>query len=209
MDRIKAIKILAIGVMAGGLIEIIGWLAGVQALKSVRPSMVTMKFSTAVSFLMSGITLYFMAESRRGRATLAQVVLPATALVIMLIMATLFASTVFGLKSGVEDMFIREGAVAVKTTVPGRPSIVTMMDFILISIAAISVLFRSGRERKILFAAGAFLMATGVIALCGYALGVEYLYYSWPGLSTGMALVTALLFVLMGYGILMLSGEES
>lgn len=208
MDRIKAARIIAIFVTLSGLAGIFGWLYGVQVLRSVLPSMVTMKFTTAVSFFLSGIALFFVAESVRGRATVAQVVLPAATLIIMLIMATLLASVLFGVRTGIENLFIEEEAAALKTTVPGRPSIVTMADFIVVSIAAIAALFRARRQKKVFFIAGIFLLATGSLALMGYALGAEYLYYSWPGVSTGMALPTAVLFMFLGAGHIILSGVK-
>lgn len=206
MDRIRTIKAIAVIVTASGFIEVLGWFFGVQVLKSVFPWMVTMKFSTAVSFFLSGITLYYIAESLTGRSGVAQAVLPATALLIMLMMATLLASALFGLKSGIEDIFVEEEAGAVKTTVPGRPSLVTMSDFIIISAAAIAALFRGGRLRGILLASGVFIAANAAIALAGYVFGLDHLYYAWPGVSTGMALVTAILFLLLGSALAALSG---
>lgn len=206
MDDIRAARIIALIVAASGVAEILAWIFGVSVLISVLPSMVTMKFSTAVSFFLSGVALYFIAVSVGGRASAAQAVLPATALIIMLIMVTLLASALFGLKTGIENVFVEEAPAAVKTTVPGRPSLVTMADFIVISISAIAALFKGGRLKKILFSSGVILVTTGLLAISGYALGAEYLYFSWPGVSTGMALVTAVLFVLLGWGLRILSG---
>lgn len=205
MDSVKAVKIIAVAVAAGGLVEVLGWVFGVLALKSVLPSMVTMKFSTAVSFFLSGITLFFIAESGRGHVSVSQVVIPVTTLLVMLIMATLLASALLGLKTGVEDLFIKEEAAAVKTTVPGRPSLVTMADFIVFAAAGIGSLFRYRGQKNHMFFSGLFIIFTGAIALSGYILGSEYLFFSWPGVSTGMALVTAVLFELLGAGLIMLS----
>lgn len=206
MDRVRAARTIAVIISAAGLAEVFGWLFGVQALKSVLPSMAPMKFSTAVSFFLSGITLFFMAESLAGRASVAQVVLPATALIIMLIMATLLASVLFGLETGIEGLIVEEEPAAVKTTVPGRPSLVTMADFIVLGAAGIGSLFRHKGQKRLLFASGVFITATGASALTGYVFAVEYLYFSWPGLSSGMALVTAVLFELAGACLVILSG---
>ncbi|MBI2400277.1 MAG: hypothetical protein HYV23_04360 [Deltaproteobacteria bacterium] len=205
MDRIKAVRIIAVAVAVSGLVEMLGWFFGVQALKSVLPSMVTMKFTTAVSFFLSGITLFYIAESARGRASVAQAIIPVTTLMVMLIMATLLASSLFDLKTGIEDLFVEEEAAAVKTTVPGRPSLVTMADFIVFAAVGIGSLFRYRGQKHHLFFSGVFITATGVLALSGYILGIEYLFFSWPGVSTGMALVTAILFELLGAGLILLS----
>lgn len=205
MDMVRAVRIIAVAVAVSGLVEMLGWVFGVQALKSVLPSMVTMKFSTAVSFFLSGITLFFVAESERGRASIAQAVIPVTILLVMLIMATLLASVLFGVKTGIEDLFIEEETSAVKTTVPGRPALVTMADFIVFAAAGIGTLFRYRGQKYHLFFSGVFITATGALALSGYILGIEYLFFSWPGVSSGMAFVTAFLFELLGAGLIMLS----
>lgn len=208
MDRIRAAKTIAVIVSSAGLAGMLGWYLGVQPLKSVLPSMVTMKFTTAMSFFLSGITLFFIAESMAGRASVAQVVLPAVTLLIMLTMATLLASSIVGLKTGIEDLFVEEEPFAVKTTVPGRPSIVTMADFMTLGAAGVAALFRRAGA-WILLPCGAFIAITGATALLGYLLGFEGLYFSWPGISTGMALLTAILFVLAGSALVMLSGAAS
>src|SRR3990170_4024530 len=205
MDMVRTVRIIAVAVAVSGLAEIFAWVFDIQALKSVLPSMVTMKFSTAVSFFLSGITLFFIAESAHGRASIAQAVIPVTTLLVMLVMATLLASSLFGLKTGIEDLFVEEEAAAVKTTVPGRPSLVTMADFIALAAAGIGSLFRYGWQKGHLYFSGAFITATGALALVGYILGIEYLFFSWPGVSTGMALITAFLFELLGAGLIMLS----
>lgn len=207
MERIRAAKTIGVTVSAAGLAGVLGWYLDVQVLKSVLPSLVTMKFTTALSFFLAGVTLFFIGESLSGRGTIAQVVLPATTLVIMLIMTTLLASATFGLRTGLEELFVEEEDFAVKTTVPGRPSIVTMADFMALGAAGVGSLFRREWLGKLLFFCGVFISLTGAVALCGYVLGVEGLYFSWPGISTGMALATAVLFVLSGAALVMLSGE--
>ena len=205
----RAARMIAVTVSMAGLVGMLGWFFGIQSLKSVHPTMVTMKFSTALSFFVSGITLFFIAQGLSGRASVAQAVLPATALIIMLIMATLLASSIFGLETGIEGLFIAEESAAVKTTVPGRPSLVTMADFVVLAAAGMISLVRHRRQRKFLFASGVFIAATGVAALIGYVLGMESLYFSWPGVSTGMALVTAFIFTLAGADLMIISGAAS
>lgn len=209
MDRMRGSRIIAVTVSMAGLVGMLGWYFGIQALRSVHPAMVTMKFSTALSFFLSGITLYFIAQSLSGRASVAQAALPATTLIVMLIMATLLASSLFGLETGIERLFIEEEASAVQTTVPGRPSLVTMADFVVLAAAGMSSLVRHRRQKKLLFAAGIFIASTGVIALIGYVFGMESLYFSWPGVSTGMALVTAFVFTLAGFDLIIMSGAAS
>ncbi|MBS3176658.1 hypothetical protein J4457_05480 [Candidatus Woesearchaeota archaeon] len=57
-NGLKIAKILAFIVMLGGVIVVIGWILGVPLIKSIMPQWVAMKFSTAISFFLSGLILY-------------------------------------------------------------------------------------------------------------------------------------------------------
>ncbi len=205
MDRLKAIRIISIAVFAGGLFEAAAWVYGYGQFTGFSERFVTMKFSTAVSFMMSGVSIYYMAEAARGEVSMAHVVLPATCLVILLFMATQLASALFQVETGVERLLVRE-VPAVMSVVPGRPSVVTMIDFILLSATAIAFLYRPNWMPAAAAAAGAFIAATGAAAISGYALGIPFLYYAIPGISGGMAIPTAVLFILTGAALFLMRG---
>lgn len=185
--------------LAGGAV-IGGWSLDVGVITSVRPGWVTMKFSTALSFFLSGLTLACAARAVRGARELAQVVLPVTTLIILLLMATLFASTLMGVRTGVEDLFVREADGAVQTTTPGRPSVGTMLCFIAVALAGIAAFLDPPYLGPVLITAGATVAVAGAVAMAGYALGAPALYYSFPAVSTAMAFHTAVLFVMLGAG---------
>lgn len=199
-------RIISIAVSVGGLIEVAAWVYGIEILTSFSSAFVTMKFSTAVSFVMGGITLYFMAEIAAGEVSMAQVVLPATTLVMLLLMAIQLASAVFKVETGVERLFIEEEPGAVMSLVPGMPSVAAMLDFIILSAASIVFLFRQKWMQTAAISAGAFISFTGALALLGYVLEVPLLYFAVPGISGGMALPTALLFILLGAGLILMPG---
>ena len=121
MKRTKIVQSFGVIVTLSGLTVMLGWILDINALKSILPIWVTMKFSTALCFFLSGITLYFIASSQEKGLSIAQVVLPATTLGILLLMSTLLISVFIGVRTGVEDLFVRETEGAVKTTTPGRP----------------------------------------------------------------------------------------
>ena len=116
-----------------GIMVIIGWIFDIGILKSISPAWVSMKFDTAIAFLLSGITLYFIVRAVEGEFDKAQVVLSITSLIIILLMGTLFFSALLKIHTGAEDLFIKEPAGAVKTVTPGRPSVPTMLNFILMA----------------------------------------------------------------------------
>lgn len=204
----KKVKVISVTVSFAGLIEIVAWIFDLMFLKSISPAFVTMKFSTALCFFFSGVTLFFIAEAARGETAMAQAVLPATTLVILLFMLTLLTSSLIGVNTGVETLFVREPTGAVMTTVPGRPSLMTMFDFILIASTGIAAMFRPSGFLRWLRYSGIFIALTGVSAALGYAFNSPLMFFAFPGVSTAMALNTALLFLLLGFGFIFLSGFE-
>ncbi len=207
MEKTKIVNILSFIVIIGGVIVMIGWFLDIEILKSILPIWVTMKFSTALSFFLSGITLYFVNNTSEKRADFAQIVLSITILMILLLMATLLVSTFLNVRTGVEDLFVRETKEAVKTTTPGRPSVGTMINFISVAFAGILILFDMKRLGQKIVVIGCIILIIGSIAVLGYVLSLPYLYYSVEGFSTAMALHTAFLFIIIGAGFI-LSGKE-
>ncbi len=60
-------EVLGVVVLLLGLVVMLGWIFDISVLKSILPVWVTMKFSTALCFFLSGFTLYFIASSQVER----------------------------------------------------------------------------------------------------------------------------------------------
>jgi len=206
MKSFKIARILSTIVSLIGLMVMVGWVLNIPVLTSILPQWVTMKFTTALSFLLSGITLYYVTKAVNKEREVAQIVLPITTLLVLLLMATLLISVFVGVRTGIEDLFVKETADAIKTTTPGRPSAGTMIDFILVAIAGILTMFNLPSLKKTLFVIGWLVSIVGGVGILGYILNIPLLYYTLEGWSTAMALHTATLFVLLGVG-LVLSGR--
>lgn len=200
----KIAKILSLVVTIAGVMVIIGWLFDIGILKSISPAWVSMKFTTAIAFVLSGITLYFIVRAREGEFDKAQVVLSITSLIIILLMGTLFFSAILGIRTGVEDLFIKEASGTVKTVTPGRPSLPTMFNFILIASAGILTTLNPGNLRSKLKIIGVIVGLIGTLAVAGYIFNAPYLYYFIEGVSSAIALHTAVLFIVLGIGFICL-----
>ena len=196
-------------VALAGLVVMIGWILDIAVLKSILPVWVTMKFSTALCFFLSGITLYIIANSQEKGLGIAQVVLPITTLCILLLMATLLISVFIGLRTGVEDLFVKEAEGAVKTTTPGRPSVGTMINFVLMATAGILTILDIARLKVKFLAIGRIVAFIGSVAIVGYIFNTPVLYYTVEGFSTAMAFHTAILFVLLGVGLISLKVKNN
>jgi len=200
----RIIKVLSLAVVIVGIMVIIGWIFDIGVLKNISPAWVSMKFNTAIAFVLSGITLYFIVRAAEGEFDMAQVVLSITSLIIILLIGTLFFSAVLEIHTGAEDLFIKEAAGTVKTVTPGRPSVPTMFNFILIASAGILTILNPEKFRLKLKIIGMVVGAIGAIAIVGYIIDSPNLYYYIEGINSAIACHTAALFVLLGIGLLCL-----
>ncbi|MEW6748096.1 MAG: hypothetical protein AB1295_00100 [Candidatus Micrarchaeota archaeon] len=204
----KAIaEALGLLVLLGGLIVMLGWLYDVPALKSVMPDWVTMKFTTALSFMLSGIALLALARCLGKSCQLSLVILPMTCLTIFMIMVSLLTGVFFGIQTGTESLGVKEQAGAVKTAVPGMPNIVTMISFVLIASACIWGI-SDLREGRPLMLVGWLLVAVGIVAVIGYALSIDMMYYDFGEGFTAMAFHTAVLFAISGITFSVIADER-
>ncbi len=202
------LQLLSIIVGIVGAAVMVGWILDIGLLKSILPIWVTMKFSTALSFFLSGITLFFINRIGEGDLVYAPIVLSGATLCLLLLMATLLISNIFGVYTGVEDLFVRESEGAVRTTIPGRPSVGTMVNFILIGMAGVITLFKIQNLNLVFSIFGWFVISTGCVALLGYTFNVPILYYNVDNWSTAMAVHTAILFVISGIGLVSFSRAD-
>jgi hypothetical protein len=202
--RKKIAKMLALAVAVAGIMVMFGWIFDIGVLKSISSSWVSMKFDTAIVFVASGLSLYFIVRAREGEFDKAQVVISITSMIIILLMGILFFSAVFGIRTGVEDLFVKETNLSARTVTPGRPSLPTVMNFLLIALAGIFTLFDPLKTRFKLQVIGSLVGLIGLLAVAGYIINVPYLYYYLPGVNSAMACHTAILFVLTGIGLLCL-----
>jgi hypothetical protein len=191
-----------------GIVVMTGWFLDIEALKSSSPGGVTMKFSTALSFFLSGIMLYFITQFKKGNRELAIIILPVISLIIFLFMAAMLASIVVGINVGIEEMFVKDPMEAVGSITPGRPSIASMINFVLIAFAGILTALNFKGFNKRLTIIGSVVGLIGLTAILGYILNQPLLYFMVAGKSVAMAQNTAIIFVLLGAGLTLAEGKK-
>ncbi|MGD0078674.1 MAG: hypothetical protein ABSB91_08645 [Sedimentisphaerales bacterium] len=202
--RKKTAKILSLAVILAGFTVIIGWFFDIRILKSIAPAWVSMKFDTAIAFVLSGITLYFIVRAAEGEFDKAQVALSITSLLIILLMGTLFFSAVLEIRTGAEDLFIKEAAGTAKTVTPGRPSMPTMVNFLMVAAAGILTTLNPVNLRTKLRIIGLIIGSVSALAIVGYIVNKPVLYYYIEGINSAVACHTAALFMVLGIGFLCL-----
>jgi len=197
-------RILSATVIIIGLVVMIGWFTDDDVLKRLNPNWVTMKFSTAVSFLASGLVVLLMNESRNKNLEPAKIIIFAPLIIVLFFMATFLVSTIAGTSSGVSSLLVTEDpSSALQSVKPGTPSVGTMINFLLITGIGFTYLLVHPKHKKYSNICGAIVLALAIIALVGYAIDSPPLYYQIEGASGAMALHTAIAFALLGIGMML------
>lgn len=198
-------QIIAIIIFIYSSIVMAGWIFNIDPLTRILPDQINMKFITAFSFLISSVALWSMDLIVRGKREIPHIILPATTMLLLLIMMTLIAGGLFGVQTGISDLFGR--GLTVKTVIAGMPSLPVMFAFVLFGVASILALFESPSLKQGLFYIGTVTILIGSIACLGYLFQNPIFYYKFSGQVNPMALNTAILFVFLGLG-LVLSGRS-
>ncbi|WP_414573689.1 PAS domain S-box protein [Nostoc sp. CCY 9925] len=209
----------AIPVLVGSLV-LVGWWLEIDVLKRGFPgSPATMKFNTALCFVLSGMSLWLFltgGRTRRGGERTVQNYLhfPSILLakVCVIAVTTIAGLTLcqylFGWNLGIDELVFHDSPTSLATSHPGRMGVNTALNFTLVSVA-LQFLIYQRNYRSYWYAQILALIATLISfqALMGYAYKVKVLYGLAP-YTTSMALHTAVLFNLLGVGILWARAEQ-
>lgn len=182
-----------IAVVMIGITVLLGWLLGLDVLKSIVPGLLTMKANTAVAFLLLGIGLLLAARanSRRDRWI---ALLPVAA---ALALAGLVGSQyLIGRDLGIDQWLFQEPPGQVGTIDPNRMSPMTVICFLLVGCG---ILFAPSRRAP--RAVSALLFAALMVAALNlldfvFEAGTPSLFGSY----TQMALPTAVAVIALSIG---------
>ncbi|MEH2072535.1 MAG: PAS domain S-box protein [Nostoc sp.] len=210
----------AIPILVGSLV-LTGWWLEIEVLKRGFPSsLATMKFNTALCFVLSGMSLWLFLTGERtskrgdeGKQTGKQRTIKnyryshilllsrICAIVVTTIAALTLCEYLFGWNFGIDRLLFLDFRTSLATSHPGRMGVNTALNFILVSVA---LQFLNEQNHRSYWCAQILALITTLISfqvLMGYAYKVKVLYSIAP-YTTSMALHTALLFNLLGIGIL-------
>ncbi|MDP2630657.1 MAG: hypothetical protein Q8P56_04570 [Candidatus Uhrbacteria bacterium] len=186
---------------------ILGWGFGVEQLTRITPIGINMKFPTAVTFLATAVGLYYISRTAKENHDVSQIILPGIALFIFAYMSALFASAALGVTTGLDSPFTIEGR-SVFTAGAGMPALPTMINFVLFGFASIVSLFPGTKQRRATVFFGSCIFILGLIGALGYILHIPALYYQFSGPFVPIAFNTAILFVLLGAGLIVIGKEK-
>lgn len=171
----------------------LGWMIGFAVLLSHKlgadmiargfvEGAVTMKPATAIAIMWCAVAVFAALRARRSGMT-----------------ALVLLASCIGAVVGIAEPWLLHGLAGVAhvvdtsvafTVVPGIPSLTTALCVAAIVVGCLA----RGVQRR----AGALALCVASVALVGHFLGVPWLFGYVPGWSTGMAIPTALAFVLLG-----------
>jgi PAS domain S-box-containing protein len=130
------------------------------------------------------------------------------AITVTIIASITLSQYLFGWNLGIDQLLFRDSPISVTTSHPGRMGLNTALNFILIG-RALELLVNQKTDRSYWYAQILALIATliSLQVLIGYVYQVKFLYEMvWN--TTSMALHTAMLFIVLGVGILWARAEQ-
>jgi PAS domain S-box-containing protein len=151
--------------MTVGWLVIAGWLLDIMILKHVLPGLVSMKFNTALAFVLLGIGLLALVnESDRKNQRVRQV----CAAAILILGSLTLSEYLFNWNLGIDEWIVRDMD---SVSYPGRMSHITASNFVLLGIALLP-----SKRPRVTQGITLWVMGVSSIALIGYIYGVESLY---------------------------------
>ncbi len=191
--------------MAAGCLVLMGWMFDISVLKSIMPGLAEMKIRTAVPLILAGFSMWWLtAETRHAKMTGV-----ATVCAVLVTGAGLLSLSEYaaGRSFPVEDWLLHATFLRDTPFSPLRVSFMTACN--LVFVGASLLLLHVGRSPR----ASAWLLlpvaALSGLALIGHILEEPALFFGIPELrSAGMALYTAVTFLILSAGILLAHPER-
>lgn len=190
-------------ILAGGL-ALIGWALDIAAFKSVLPGQVTMKANTAICFILAGACLCRLARVPAGARTAFSV--RAGGLFIAGVGALTLTQDLLRLDFGIDQWLVAETLPAGGTGTPGRMAPATAVNIVLIGLSLLFANASADRLRDLAQWPALLAGFISLLAVIGYIYGAEPLYKI--SIFTGMASHTALTFIVLCAGLLLLRPDR-
>jgi diguanylate cyclase (GGDEF)-like protein/PAS domain S-box-containing protein len=185
--------------IAVGILVLAGWHLKIPAIIQIHPQFVPMQYNTALAFLFAGIGLLLLALDRHQLGLIAGAVVGT-------IGGLNVAQHLYGIDLGIDQLLMAH-YITVATSTPGRMAPNTALCFTLLGMAQMIAgrkQLGSNRWRAVGLVA-ALVLGLSTVAFSGYVVGLPRAY-GW-GQLTKMAVHTALTFMVLGAGLLLLAWQ--
>jgi PAS domain S-box-containing protein len=183
-----------------GILVLIGWALDISGLKSVFPGLVTMKANTALGIVLCGLALALLTRPKISDP--ARYFAGLLGLVSIFLGSLSLSEDILGWDLGIDQWLVKDLPASIESSSPGRMSPATAFAFLLLGS---TLILASARELRGLRAAAvsalsAVVVAIGCMSISGYLLSGLFNFHFWN--YTGMAVHSALVFILLGFGFL-------
>ena len=192
-------------VVLTGCLVLIGWLLDVPTLKSLHPSLVSMKANAAILLIFSGASCW-LAGPTETNLPVRRVRDSAAAFVILVAGLTL-VEWLFGFDLGIDQLLFRDTPDTIGTLYPGRIVPWTAVAFLMFSTAVLLLDARSKWARDLSSCLALSAGLIGLLSLTGYAYHAELLY--GLGLHFHIAVPTCVGFLFLTVAILFARPDQS
>jgi PAS domain S-box-containing protein len=180
-----------IAVVGIGSLVLLGWAFRIPLLISVLPGLVTMKVNTALSLMLSGISLWLLlpgaAHGRRGQ------VARFLGFAVALLGAVTLSEYILGHDLGIDELLISEPPGSGGTSLPGRMAPMTAVSFIALGAALTLLDWKPRRARRPAQLLSLVVCLIAMMAFAGYLYHATALYgvllYTQIALHTVVALL--------------------
>lgn len=197
MTKQTIAKAIAVFIFATGLLVALGWKYNIVTFQSLSNNLPSMKFSTAVCFMLAGILLYLISVPKKSKWI--SIILSACCQWILLLVIMCLIGQLTGVSLGLEHLYVSENRI--KEVSAGASSLGSLIALALVGITGLIYIFNSERKYKRLKITGITIAGFGCTALIGYLMNWPILYFYQDQVSSGMAVHTALLLVAYGIGL--------
>jgi diguanylate cyclase (GGDEF)-like protein len=177
---------------------LIGWALDIELFKRIFPHLVAMNPTTAVAFILLALALWLSRLETPERRIL--LIARWCAGLVALVGLLKLSEVIFGWEMGVDQLFFRAKLSIDPTGQPNRMAPNTALNFLLLACA---LLFLKVKSARLFYLAQALVVVSifdSLLPIIGYVYGTKLFY--GIGSFVPMALHTALIFLLLGIGIL-------
>ena len=194
---LRTSKILCFVALVISALTAVGWIFGIAWLTQGHPMLPVMHANTAASLALGAVAVLLTAEPpSMGRRTWIALLLSSAVLLLGVLTLGEYA---FGWDLGVDRIFAHDDPTASRPF-PGRPSPQTSLNFVLLGAALFS--FNLGWPIQLGQSVATLVGANSIAAVTGYIFSART-FYGFPLYApTGMAVHTAVSFVLLAAALL-------
>ncbi|MBC8029051.1 MAG: sensor histidine kinase [Pyrinomonadaceae bacterium] len=160
--------------------------------------------NTALTFVLASVALWMTWRGKNSQRT--SVLAVVCSLSVILIGSLIMGEYLTGTDLELEKLLFRDRLQADGTSFPGRPSPHTSLNFFFIGSAILLTSLKSVRAYRLAQVLAVLVALMALVALMGYVYQVAFLYSISS--YTGMALHTALLFIILSAGVLFTHPER-